>query len=198
MRLLTIIFIATFSLSSFAEESDIWSESYKLEASGKYQEAADLIIKNISKTKDKEFANMRYAWLSYLLGNYDNSIKYYQNALAMNPNSIDAKLGITLPYLAKQEYSKVKRYAKQVIDISPWNYTAHIRLMICEQSRKQWATLKNHAKQLSEHYPTDTTILVYLARAQTNLGDVSNAKNTYNKVLIRYPGHIEATNYITK
>ncbi len=181
-----------------AAESDIWSESYKYEASGKYEQAAAIIEKNLNSTADKEFALIRYAWLNYLLGNYDDSISNYKKAISLNPDSIDAKIGITLPLLAKQNYSKASRYANQILDISPWNYAAHMKILLCEQGQKRWSSLKNHAQQLVKHYPTDTTLLVFLARAQANTGETNSAKNTYKKVLIRYPGHLEAINFINQ
>ncbi|THB65662.1 MAG: hypothetical protein D6B27_08090 [Gammaproteobacteria bacterium] len=196
MKSLIMLLTLLFSLLAAAEKADIWSESYKYEAAGKYSEAAALIEKNLNTVSDKEFANIRFAWLSYMLGNYDDSIRYYRKALSINSSSIDARLGITLPYLAKQECAKVTRYAGQVIEASPWNYTAHVRLMMCEQSRKQWATLKDHAQRISSRYPTDATILVYLARSYANLGKTDEAKKNYKRILIRYPGHIEAINYI--
>ena len=197
-KAILFIFTAIIFNNAYAANSDFWSESYKYEAEGKYQEAAAIIEKNLNKSGDKEFALIRYAWLNYLLGNYDDSISNYQKAIAINPDSIDAKLGITIPLLAKQSYTKAKRYAKQVLEVSPWNYTAHMKIMLCEQGQKRWATLKNHAYSLAKHYPTDTTIFVFLARAHANLGEGSEAIDAYKKVLIRYPGHYEALNYINQ
>ncbi|THB71245.1 MAG: tetratricopeptide repeat protein [Gammaproteobacteria bacterium] len=196
--LFIIAALITATATANAEDTDFWSMSYTYEAEGKYQAAAALIEKNLNKSADKEFALIRYAWLNYLLGNYDDSISNYQKAIAINPDSIDAKLGITLPLLASQKYSKTKRYAKQVLEVSPWNYTAHMKIILCEQAQKRWATLKSHTQALIKHYPTDTTLQVFLARAYANLDEGDNAVKTYKKVLIRYPGHYEALNYINQ
>lgn len=197
-KIILMIFTTFITNTANAANSDFWSKSYKYEAEGKYLEAAAVIEKNLNRSSDKEFALIRYAWLSYLLGNYDDSIANYQKAIAINQESIDAKLGITLPLLAKQSYSKTKRYAKQVLEVSPWNYTAHMKIMLCEQAQKRWATLKNHAANLSKHYPTDTTVLVFLARAYAKLDEADSAVDIYKKVLIRYPDHYEALNYINQ
>lgn len=183
--------IATFSFA------DDWAESFKFEGENRYFEAAQ-IIEKYTKTKPvSEFAVIRHGWLNYLMGNHNESIKDYQKALSLNPNSLDARLGLLLPLLAQARWKEVTLHAKKVLDVAPWQYYAHIRLMIAEEAQLQWTALEKHASAVVERYPTDATAHVYLARAHASLGKKELAEKVFEKVLQMVPGHIEATRYLS-
>ena len=69
-----------------------FAESYTFENEGKYSEA----IKSIKKYYDIESyeVNIRLAWLSYMSGQFTESISYYQKSITLRPLSIEARLGI--------------------------------------------------------------------------------------------------------
>ncbi len=183
------------SFNCFAGDS-VWKKSQQLEAKSKYQQAASVIESKAAS--NNEYAVLRYAYLKYLQGEYNDSIRSYKKAIELNSASIDARLGITLPLMAQQRWRQVKSYMLHVLQLSRWNYTAHVRLMLAEEGMRKWTTLEQHAEQLAKVYPGDATVLVYLARANVWQGDDAAAKAAYAKVLIRLPGHIEANNYINK
>ncbi len=192
-----IVVLISFTTTVYsAEIKSPWSTSYTLEANGEYEKAASVIYQFIDRGAENEFALIRYGWLNYLQGNFNDSIQAYQRALDRNNRSVDARLGIALPLMAQRRWSSAVRYLKQVIGHSPLNYTAHIRLMICEEGLRKWETLEKHAKEVSIHYPTDTLALVYLARAHAWQGDKQKAYAAYKRVLVRYPEHLEAIRYL--
>ncbi len=186
--------ILFFVASSCYAGSSVWQKSYQLALAGKYEQAASA-IETIADSGN-EYAVLRYAYLMYLQGEYADSISYYSKAIELNPDSIDAKLGITLPLIAQKRWRQVKSYSLQVLRMSHWNYTAHLRLMIAEEGLRKWDSLAEHAAQLAKAYPSDATALVYLARAHAWQGDVAAAKVAYRKVMVRVPGHIEASAYL--
>jgi len=180
-----------------AEEiNDPWSTSYTLEAKGEYEKAAAVIVPFLGGGIDHEYAGLRYGWLNYLQGNFNDAIKSYQRALEQNPRSFDARLGIAMPLMAQKRWNEAMRYLKQVLAQSPMNYTAHTRLMICEEGLKQWKTLEKHAATVAAYYPSDATVIVYEARADAWQGKKAQAKALYKRVLVRYPQHLEATRYL--
>ena len=194
VKYLFTIILFLFSFSSYSAES-VWKESYSLQAKGEYEKAIKVLVKaNVSG----EYALLRYAYLNYLQGNYNTAINKYKQAIKLDPASIDAKLGVTLPLLAQKRWRQVKKYTLQILQQSHWNYTAHLRLMMAEQGMRSWDDLVTHAKQLAKVYPAAATPLVYLARAYAWKGKVRNAVTIYRKVLKRIPDHIEATQYIAK
>lgn len=193
-----MMFVLVMPSFSHAANKNIWSISYALEANGKYEKAAALMVPLLNKGHESELALLRYGWLNYLQGNFNDSIKAYKQALERNQRSFDARLGIALPLMAQQRWNEASRYLKQVLAQTPYNYLAHIRLMVCEEGLRKWETLAKHSLSLSAHYPSDASILVYLARAYAWQGKTELAKNTYRKVLVRIPGNVEAQRFINR
>ncbi len=188
--LITLFFI---TLTCNADDS-VWKRSHDMEAKGDYEGAA-AIIKPWAASDD-EYAILRYAYLKYMQGEYNESIEYYEKAIELNPKSLSAKLGITLPQIAQGRWRQVKIYTRQVLVRSDWNYTAHLRLMMAEEGTKKWHTLDKHAGKLVEIYPGDSAAYVYLARANAWQGDEPVAKAAYKEVLHRSPDHLEADTYL--
>jgi len=182
--------------NSVGAMADPWAQSQQFEAKGEYAAAAGLIEPFLYSGKEKEFAFLRYGWLSYLQGRYDSSIKSYNTALQLNPQSIDARLGISLPLLAQQRWQDTARHLQKILAVSPWDYTAHVRLLIVEEGLQKWDVLARHAEALNQHYPSDATVLVYLARAHAWLGQKDKAAQAYQQVLVRIPNHVEASRYL--
>lgn len=183
---------------AYAGNEAAWSNSYNLEASKKYAEALSALSTIADSDSDAQLVLLRKGWLSYLQGEYNESVNYYQQALQQNPKSIDAALGVTLPLLAQQRWQEAAVHAKEVLTTSPNQYTAYLRLIVAEEGAKDWSTMKKHAEELTVYYPTDTSAFVYLARANAWLGDKEAAKIAYNAVLSRLPKHYEATAYLAK
>jgi len=191
---LILFFVSAIMTATAYAGASVWEKSYQLALAGKYEQAAS-VIETIADSGN-EFAVLRYAYLLYLQGENADSISYYSKAIELNPDSIDAKLGITLPLIAQKRWRQVKSYSMQVLHMSHWNYTAHVRLMLAEEGLRKWGSLAEHAAQLAKAYPSDATALVYLARAHAWQGDVAAAKAAYRKVLVRVPGHLEASAYL--
>jgi len=192
--LLSILFIS----SNAASANDAWMHSYTLETAGKYTAAAESIEEYLKQTPPNEFAELRSGWLYYLSGNYSRSITHYKTAIKINKKSIDAMLGMSLPLMAQARWREAALQTKNVIKISRFNYIAHTRLMTCEENLKQWVSLQKHAEEIKHYYPSEATILVYLARAYFHNSNNKKAKETYQQVLQRYPGHLEAINFLAK
>lgn len=186
--------LLAFSAGSLA---DVWSQSYTLEAVGKYDDAARLFDPVLKKEPGNEFARLRRAWLHYLAGDYNDSQSDYKNALETNPQSLDAQIGLALPLLAQQRWKEAAIVARQALEVAPWNYFAHLRLMVAEEGQRDWQALRDHCDRLHQRYPSDATILVYRARARYWLGDLQGAREDYLQVLQRIPGHFEAQQFLT-
>jgi tetratricopeptide (TPR) repeat protein len=178
--------------------ADPWAESYRLEALTQYETAAKGMDDILKDNPENEFAVMRRGWLNYLRGAHNDAIRDYQKALKMNPDSLDARLGLMLPLIAQQRWREVASNANKVLEVAPWNYYAHVRLMISEEGEKKWDTLAKHAQSVHQRYPSDATVLVYLARAHDWLKNDSAARSAYEQVLERVPGHIEASQYLSR
>ncbi len=198
LLLIGLLLISAVMFSSTARADDSWSRSYSLEAAGQYAAAASSLESILKRDSKHELALLRSGWLNYLAGNYSRAIDFYKSAQQVNRDSLEARLGLTLPLLAQQRWREAANEAEAVIKLSQWNYYAHLRLMVAEEGLKEWQTLKQHAAQLVRRYPTDASFRVYLARAEIQLGNSTAAKASYRKVLELIPGHLEASQYLAK
>ena len=197
IRSISVFLALSLSVTTNSLYADDWADSFRLESENKYYEAAKAIEKYTQTKTVSEFAVIRHGWLNYLMANHNDSIKDYQTALTINPNSLDARLGLLLPLLAQARWKEVTLHATKVLDVAPWQYYAHIRLMVAEEAQLQWTALEKHARAVVERYPSDATAQVYLARAHASLGKKELAILIYKKVLQMVPGHIEATRYLS-
>lgn len=196
---ITLIVIISLLIPVYAWSAmNPWTESYRLEALTQYESAAKSLEKVIKNNPRHEFAILRHGWLNYLRGAHNESIRDYQKALDINPKSLDARLGLMLPLIAQQRWREVTSHANKVLEVAPWNYYAHVRLMISEEGEKKWDTLAKHARRVGQRYPSDATVLVYLARANDWMKNNNAARQAYEKVLERFPGHVEATQYLNR
>ena len=186
------ILAALYLIAAAAVAQNSWSESYRLEAEGNYAAAILALEPVLDAEPSHELAVLRSAWLKYLLGDYNASLRDYERAIELNDQSLEAKLGPTLPLLAQRRWREAAAVARGVLAVAPWNYYAHLRLLVAEEGQRQWETLGRHASELNARYPSDATFLVYLARAQARQGDLEAAIEAYGRVLELFPAHEEA------
>ena len=192
MRTRVAISAALYLIAAAVVAQDSWSESYRLEAEGNYAAAIMALEPVLDAEPSHELAVLRSAWLKYLLGDYNASLRDYERAIELNDQSLEAQLGPTLPLLAQRRWREAAAVARGVLAVAPWNYYAHLRLLVAEEGQRQWETLGRHARELSARYPSDAAFLVYLARAQARQGDLEAAIETYGRVLELFPAHEEA------
>jgi tetratricopeptide (TPR) repeat protein len=197
-KLLMVILLTGLTSFARADNDLVWLNSYQQEAAKKYTEAFSALGSLKASDADGELLLMRRGWLSYLLGQYNDAIGWYNQALQKNPKSLEARLGLTLPLLAQQRWKEAAQWANKVLEIAPYDYTATLRLILAEEGLRDWSSMKKHSLELTERYPSDATALVYVARSNAWLGDKEGARRVYASVLSRVPGHYEATAYLNK
>ncbi|MDD5295848.1 MAG: tetratricopeptide repeat protein [Rhodocyclaceae bacterium] len=180
---------------STALAADPWSESYRLESAGKYLDAAAQ-IEPLAKTG--EFAQLRHAWLLYRAGRLDESVAAYRRAQQMNPNSLDAMLGLSLPLMAQWKWKEAADVTRTLLRYAPWHYAGSVRLLVILEAQKQWRPMADEAQRLVERYPADATAWVYLARAEAASGNTDNARDAYRHVLQIVPDHAEASGFLKR
>jgi len=196
-QLSALILSATLSCAAWAE-NPAWQASYQYETAGKYLEAIGALEMIPATDPDGELKLLRRGWLFYSLGRYDDSIREYEYAIKRNPASLDAKLGIVLPFLAAKRWREAENRARHVLGIAPNNYLALLRLSVALEAQQNWAEMEKFVEKLVNNFPSDATAFVYLARAKIGQGRTSEAAKAYAQVLARYPGHLEAKNYLSK
>jgi tetratricopeptide (TPR) repeat protein len=169
-----------------------WQRSYKFETEGRYDHALAEITPLQSQAGSSELAWLRSGWLHYLQGNHNDAIRAYNQAMRLNTDSVDARLGLTLPLMAQQRWNDAAYYARHVIASDPGNYAAQLRLLVCLEALGQWDELKTSAQTASQHFPAEYLPWLYRARAHKQLRETSDMRQAYAQLLMRKPDDAEA------
>ena len=165
-----------------------FKNSIEEESIGKYSQAILTLMKIYDKYTDEYTINLRLGWLHYLNKDYESSIKYYKNALAISYNkSIEAMLGATLPLAERGEWDNVKDFYKMILDIDENNYTANLRLGQIDLNTENYLSAKSYLSKVVEVYPGDYETNLYLAWTYYYLGDKSTAYDLFIEVLTLNP-----------
>jgi tetratricopeptide (TPR) repeat protein len=196
MKTLFILAISLFSIAFAYAAEDPWKQSYKLESQGNFAEAIKALQPVLEQNRNHEFALTRSAWLHYLHKQYNTSVKQYESALKINPQSLDAKIGVMLPLMAQSRWNEAKKHGLEALKVAPYQYYAHIRVMACEEALQQWDTLFKHSNEIYRYYPADSTVVLYLARSASVVGKNDIALSAYSAVLQRAPDNLEAIRFM--
>lgn len=198
LALVSALMLALSASITQANSDDNWALSYQLEAKQKYAEAQK-VMESVSDTgRDAELLALRNGWLLYLQDNYSDAIRAYNKALQINPRSLDARLGFTLPLMAQSRWQEAARQAQLALDQASGNYTAHLRLLACELALQQWDQLRTHAQQLNALFPAEHLPWLYLGYALQNKGKNNEARSAFQQVLIRSPENGDAKTAMQK
>ncbi len=126
--IILLFFVIKINSKTPDEKVKSFNESVKHETSGNLDKAIESIKSIYSSNKDNYLINLRLGWLYYQKKDYSKSKEYYSEAIEINPKSIEAKLGLTLPLSAKNEWDKIKELYFDILKIDAMDYTANLRL----------------------------------------------------------------------
>src|SRR5574344_1686902 len=98
----TILFSTIMICQTQTDWQKAFYKSYDYEKTGSYSNSISE-LKRVYVSNDY-FVNLRLGWLYYLAKNYTESLRYYQNAIKLKPNSIEAKFGCVKPLSAMENW----------------------------------------------------------------------------------------------
>lgn len=182
----------SFSQHNFAEVKEAFNESYQLEASGDFKEAANK-IKEVYKEEAYE-SNLRLAWLNYMAGNFNESIAFYQKSIALMPFAEEPKFGYVFPLSALGRWDEVISVYSQILENSSNNTKALYYLGTIYYNRKQYDKALTYFKRMTDLYPFDYDGLYMYAWCNLQLGKKKEAKMLFQKALLNKPNDVEAKN----
>jgi tetratricopeptide (TPR) repeat protein len=163
----------------------IFKQSYTLETSGEYSDA-------IAKLKaiydeDSYEINLRLGWLTYLSGNFTESLPYYRKCVQLRPLSIEARLGIVLPLSSIGNWTEVELHYRQILENDPANSLVNYRMGLLHYGREDYQGAFQYFELVVNHYPFDYDGAIMLAWTNFKLGKYREAKVLFNKVLLMQP-----------
>ncbi|MDO9187280.1 MAG: tetratricopeptide repeat protein [Bacteroidia bacterium] len=184
VTLLTFISLNTL-YSQEGSLQEAFNNSYTLEYNGEYMKAVEAINKGYDQ---KSYgANLRAGWLNYEAGLYIESQNYYKKAIALKPNSIEAKLGYIYPTTALGNMDQVIVQYKKILEIDPQNSTANYKMGLIFYDKKDFQIAYNYFEKVVNLYPFGYDALLMYAWANFQLGKNKEAKILFKNALLLSP-----------
>jgi tetratricopeptide (TPR) repeat protein len=194
MRHNKIVFLAAFLIlltlpaAALADDAtkipDYFEASFNHESRGNYQEALNSVLRILRIDHRNYTAMLRAGWLSYLKGDYSNSIDYYRKAAVLQPDAIEPGLGLTLPLMASKQWKEAGAVARKILHRDKDNYLANSRMayILFSEGRYEEAE-KKYQKVLSE-YPSDIEMKLGLGWTYARMGQRMKAIEFFRDVLM--------------
>ena len=202
MKHLVFLILLAFSFTSFAhsmtykEIKEAYEKSYLYEKNRDYKDAIKALMPVYQNYPDGYTVNLRLGWLYYLMQKYANSEYHYEKALKSIPSSVEAMLGLSLPFMAQNRWNDVEPLMYRVLKIDYYNYYGNLRLCIALRNLKKFSISEAVARKMLSIYPTDVNFLNELAISLYYQDKKSYAKSLFEDVLILDPENTVAKNYL--
>jgi len=176
---------------SFKETKDAFQQSYIREATGEVNSAITS-LKNVYSEKSYEI-NLRLGWLSYQVGNFTESMAYYNRAIELMPYAIEPRFGVVYPGAAMGNWTMVMTQYEKILEISPNNSIAMHRLGLILYGKEDYESARKYFEKVANLYPFDYDALTMLAWCHFKLSNFREAKVLFQKALLHTPGGTSAT-----
>jgi tetratricopeptide (TPR) repeat protein len=167
-----------------------FTKSYVSEQAGNYSAAIN-DLNNVYSDKDY-IMNIRLGWLYYLSKKYNESIKYYEIAIALKPYAVEARFGCIKPLSAIENWEKVKDNYLKILKIDPQNTTANYWLGVIYYNKKDYANACKCFEKNVNLYPLDYNSTIMLGWSKLNAGKSADAKLMFHQSLIIRPNDASA------
>ena len=188
-----LLFIMTnvLVISAFSQtkESEAFQKSYELEYNKEYVKAISSVLTIYNA--DSYALNLRMGWLTYMNADFIKSKMYYQKAIVLNPNSIEALLGLAYPLSALQNWEEIIRAYKKILQISENHRLTNYRLAYIYYNKKKFETANGYASKIANLYPFDFDNNLLLGKINISLGNITIAKKYLNSALLYNPSSTE-------
>lgn len=192
-KIKVVLFIITaIAINGYAQDKqqEAFNNSYTLEYLGEYAQAAEAIKKGYDE-KSYE-TNMRAGWLHYEAGLYIESQGYYKRAMALKPNSIEARFGYIYPLAALGNKNLVADQYLKILAIDSQNTKANYNMGVISYEKKEYKSAYYYFGKVIYLYPFDYDSLIMYAWTNYQLGKMKEAKALFKKVLLLYPNNTSA------
>ena len=169
----------------------VFSKSYTAEGNKEYSKAIELM--NSMYSQNSYSINLRLGWLWYLKGDYAKAQVYYKTAIAIEPKSIEARLGYAFPVSAMENWLEVVNVYNEILIIDPNNSLINYKqAYIFFYIRKDYKAALTFISKVTKLYPFDFDANYLTAQIQLSLGNIKEARNAAQSALEYNPQSKEA------
>lgn len=189
---LTLLAGVALSSPAAAAVPDQFQASHVAEAKGDYAGALAQVQAIPARGGDAYLVHLRTGWLQYNLGQHTQAVQAYQQALAAEPNSVEAQLGLTLPLMALRRWADAERTLHQALKAAPGHYTAQSRLAYVRYQAGRFKAAEQAYAAVLKLHPGDTEMRAGLGWSQLKQGRTTEARRAFDFVLRILPKHQSA------
>jgi len=167
-----------------------FKESYAYEKKGEFGSAID-VLKRVYDENLYEI-NLRLGWLYFANKQYDESVIYYNRAISLMPNSIEAKFGLAASLAAQEKWEKVYEQYGAVLVIDPMNSKANYYMGIGCYYRADYQNAYKYFEKVINLYPFDGDSQLMFGWTNFQLGKSKDAELAFRRVLLVSPDNASA------
>lgn len=131
-------------------------------------------------------ANYNQGVHSFQNNDFENAIKFYEKAISIDPNYVDAYDNLGLVYRHQGNLGKSEYYYKKSIEIYPNGFVAHQNLAIVYGIKKVYDKMANEYEIMKKIDPNDPEGYYGIARLYLELGYYDLALENAQKALELY------------
>lgn len=194
---LNFIFLVTATIGmSQINVNEAFSKSYSYENDKDYSKAIS-VISSVYDVNSYTI-NLRLGWLNYLAGEYMKSQGFYKKAIALEPKSVEARLGYVYPTSAMGNWDDVLKMYQKILIIDPQNSKVNYRIASIYSYRKKYTKAASYAEKVVVLYPFDYDANYLLGYVYISLGKIKEAKICLNRALQNSPNSTDVKTLLEK
>jgi Tfp pilus assembly protein PilF len=197
MRTIIVIILFFTTIHVFSQDTakvsavkKAFESSYVFEKTANYTTAIAK-IKSVYDETSYEI-NLRLGYLYYENLSYRESEKYYKKAVALKPNSIEAKLGFALPLYSLSIWDTLKMQYEAILKLDPNNSTVNYRMGLIYYYKPDYTTALTYFQKVYDAYPFDYDNTCMMGWTMLKLKKTAEAKSYFNTVLLIRPNDSSA------
>jgi tetratricopeptide (TPR) repeat protein len=190
LLIISIISVVGLNAQDYTRLTAAFSDSYAKEKSEKYGDAV-AALKPYYDASSYEI-NLRMGWLTYLQGQFTESMSYYNKAIDLMPYAIEPRLGVVLPASSLGNWDMVISQYTRILSIDPNNTISLYRMGVISYDRKDFKQAYQYFEKVVNLYPFDYQSVLMLAWTNYKLGKTREAKVLFSKALLYYPDDASA------
>ncbi|MXV16918.1 tetratricopeptide repeat protein [Hufsiella ginkgonis] len=199
-KTLIVSFIVMMHMGVRAQSASVlqkaFQNSYNNETKKNYAAAISDITPYYSENNYE--VNIRLGWLNYLNKNYTASQNYYQRAVTLKPNSIEARFGYVKPLSLLTNWNNVLDQYNAILKIDPQNTQANYWAGVIYYNRKQYPNAIKLFSKVVALYPFDYDGNHMLGWANLMTGKKEEARALFEKALLINPGDTSSLDGLSK
>lgn len=169
-----------------------FASSFAHEAKGEIDQALNDVLVILRGDGKHYVATLRAGWLYYAGGRYADSVAMYEAAEKLAPRALEPRLGLMLPLMASERWSKAELVGKELLKLAPRDYTVRSRLAWIAFSQGRYKEAEKLYASVLDDYPSDLEMMLGLAWTWLREGRKADAKGMFEQVLSIRSDNVQA------